>query len=160
MSKPEEVIKKLGFYSAVVHGVSMYPLLINQRDTVYIEKAEKFKKYDVILFRRKDGQLVMHRLLKQYGDVLVMCGDNDFIKENVHKSQVIGVMKEFSRNGKICKASNLLYKLYYRIWCFSLPTKRLLLRTHIMFSRMRNNGVSGLERILQDLESAKNEKDI
>lgn len=160
MSRPEHILDKLGFYSAVVHGVSMYPLLINKRDTVYIEKTDKFKKYDVILFRRKNGQLVMHRLLKQNGDILTMCGDNDFVLEKVHRCQVLGVMKEFSRNGKIVKSNNLLYKLYYRIWCFSIPTKKILLRTHNIFSRRRNNGVSRLEQILQELEKSKNEKNI
>lgn len=43
MNKPEDIIKTTGFYSAPVHGMSMYPLLYNHRDSVYIVKPENLK---------------------------------------------------------------------------------------------------------------------
>ena len=52
MNKPEDIIAKYGFYSAPVHGTSMYPLLIDHKDSVYITFPTKLKKYDVVLFRR------------------------------------------------------------------------------------------------------------
>ena len=53
MNKPEDIIAKYGFYSAPVHGTSMYPLLIDHKDSVYITFTNKLKKYDVVLFREK-----------------------------------------------------------------------------------------------------------
>lgn len=138
MNRPEDIIEKLGYYSATVHGFSMYPLLVNHRDSVYIEKTEIFRKYDVLLFRRKDGQLVLHRLIDFSDDMLVLCGDNDFISEKIHKNQVIGIMKEFSRNDKIFKVNNFWYKLYYRVWCFSLPTKRVLKAIYSNFQKIKS----------------------
>lgn len=44
MNKPEYLIEKNGFYAAAIHGVSMYPMLKNHRDTVFIEAADKLKK--------------------------------------------------------------------------------------------------------------------
>lgn len=129
MNKPEDIIKTTGFYSAPVHGMSMYPLLYNHRDSVYIVKPENLKKYDVVLFRRSTNQLVLHRILKLSTDTVVMCGDNEYKKEIVKREQIIGKMTEFCRNGKVIKVSSFRYKLYTHCFCFSFITKRLL--THI-----------------------------
>lgn len=126
MSSPEEVIAELGYYCASVHGYSMYPLLIDHRDSVYIRKKSRYDKYDVVLFRRTDGQLVLHRLIKVQKDKYICSGDNDRVSETVEPQAVIGYMAEFSRNGSVKKSDSFLYKAYGRIWSFSMPTKRLL----------------------------------
>lgn len=138
MNKPENIIEKYGFYSAPVHGTSMYPMLINHKDSVYIIAPNNLKKYDVALFRRSTNQLVLHRILKIKGDKVTMCGDNEFQKEVIHKSQIIGKMSEFSHNNKITKVTSLKFKLYSRIFCFSFTTKKLFLfiiRVHNHFKR-------------------------
>lgn len=134
MSSPREIINSHGYYCAAVHGYSMYPLLFNHRDSVYIVKVEQYKKYDVALFERADGQLVLHRIVKIKDGVYYFCGDNDFVIEKVEKHQIIGKMTEFSRKGKEYKTSNLFYKLYSRVWCFSFPTKKILKKAYGIFS--------------------------
>jgi hypothetical protein len=126
MSSPEKIIAELGYYCASVHGYSMYPLLINHRDSVYIKRKPRYDKYDVVLFRRTDGQLVLHRLINIKNGNYICSGDNDRVLEAVDPRSVIGYMAEFSRNGSIKKADSFLYKAYGRIWAFSMPTKRLL----------------------------------
>lgn len=133
MSSPEQIITEYGFYSAPVHGMSMYPLLINHRDSVYIEPPENLKKYDVVLFRRQSGQLVLHRILKIDNDKFYICGDNEFSKEIVHKRQIIGKMTEFCRNGKNGKTDSFGYKLYSRCIGSSFFIKRILLRIYTKF---------------------------
>ena len=56
MSSPREIINTHGYYCATIHGYSMYPLLINHKDSAYIVKSDEYKKYDVALFERADGQ--------------------------------------------------------------------------------------------------------
>lgn len=131
-------MEKLGYYSAVVHGFSMYPLLVDHKDSVYIEKTDTFKKYDVLLFRRKDGQLVLHRLIGFSDDMLVLCGDNDFIAEKIYKNQVIGIMKEFSHNGKVYKVNNIWYKIYSKVWNLSFTTKRMLRFIYSSFNKVKS----------------------
>ena len=125
MSSPEEIIEELGYYCASVHGCSMYPLL-RDHDSVFIKKKPQYDKYDVILFRRADGQLVLHRLRKIKKRKYICSGDNDRVFEAVEPQMIIGYMAEFSRNGSIKRADSLLYRAYGRIWAFSMPTKRLL----------------------------------
>ncbi len=126
MSNPEQILREKGYYAAVVHGHSMTPLLVNHRDAVYIEKADELHKYDVVLFRRTDGQLVLHRVLGIKGDRLTVCGDNDVVKETIDRTQVIGVMKEFARKGTVMSVRSRRYRLYSRVWNASFPTKRVL----------------------------------
>ena len=87
-------------------------LLIDHKDSVYITFPNKLKKYDVVLFRRNTNQLVLHRILKIKGSKVTMCGDNEFQKEVIDKSQIIGKMSEFSHNNKITKVTFLKFKLY------------------------------------------------
>ena len=135
MNKPEDIIEKSGFYAAPVHGMSMYPLLKNRRDSVYVTNPENLKKYDVVLFRRSNGQLVLHRILKLTEDTAFICGDNEYQKEKIERKQIIGKMTEFCRNGKIFKVSDFRYKLYSHCFCFSFTTKRLLMRIYGFFSK-------------------------
>ncbi len=137
MNRAKKLLSEHGYYCATVHGCSMNPLLFNHRDSVYIKKSDVFKKYDVVLFERKNEQLVLHRIIGFDGDFFIICGDNDFIKERIHKSQVIGVMTEFSRNGKEHTVTEPLYVLYSRIWCFSFFTKRVFKLFYRIFGILR-----------------------
>ena len=126
MNNPGETIDLLGCYAAAVHGCSMYPLLHDRRDVVYLEKREPLKKYDTVLFQRDNGQFVLHRILKIDGDTLNMCGDKEFSMERIRRDQVLAVMIEFTRNGKSCSCDNIWYKFYVHFWCLSFPTRRIL----------------------------------
>lgn len=135
MSSPEQIIKEFGFYSAPVHGMSMYPLLKNHRDSVYIEPPEHLKKYDVVLFRRKNGQLVLHRIVSIEKSCFLVCGDNEFFKETIQKEQIIGKMTEFCRNNKNGKTAGLKFKIYSHCWCSSFFIRKILLYIYTKFDR-------------------------
>lgn len=64
-------------------GVSMLPLIRQDLDTVVIKTAPpKLKKYDLALYRRKNGQFVLHRVVGVNKDgSYVMCGDNQYWRE-------------------------------------------------------------------------------
>ena len=95
-------------------GVSMFPMLRHRKDMVVIEKLEReLKKYDVPVYRLKSGKIVMHRILEVRPDCYVIRGDNLLDKEYIKPEQIIGVLKEFHRNGRRihCETSKG-YKLY------------------------------------------------
>ena len=127
MNKAKEVLREHGYYCASVHGCSMNPLLLNHRDSVFVELTDSFKKYDVVLFERKSGQLVLHRIIKCDGEYFVISGDNDLLKERVHFSRILGKRTEFSRKGKEHNVFEPWYVIYSRVWNFSFITKRILI---------------------------------
>ena len=110
-------VEKLGFVAATTSGMSMYPMLRHQRDCVVIKKAEgELKRWDVALYE-SGGRLVLHRVLKVKGDCYVIRGDNCTSKEYVKKEDVIGVLDNFTRNGKTyhCQSSKA-YRGYCILW--------------------------------------------
>lgn len=137
MSSPRDILNTRGYYCAIVHGYSMYPLLSNLKDSVYIVKTDDYKKYDVALFQRPNGKLVLHRIIKIKGEIYYFCGDNEFVLEQVKKQQLIGKMTEFSRNGKEYTINNPRYKIYSRVWCFSFFTKKILKKIYQLSLRFR-----------------------
>lgn len=108
-----------------VTGNSMYPLLRSDIDTVIIEKASDFKKYDVVLYQRQNGQYIFHRIVKVCGDKLAIAGDNETVKEYpIDKAACIGRMKAFERFGRQWGTDAPWYVLYSRVWVCCFPFRR------------------------------------
>ena len=60
-----DVIKEKGIYVGTVNGKSMFPMLRNKKDTVIIRPfAGKLKKYDVVLYRKRN-MYVLHRIVRK-----------------------------------------------------------------------------------------------
>jgi len=125
----EEAIKNGKEVRITVTGYSMYPLLRSGTDDVVLKKHGELKKYDVVLFKRSDGNFIFHRIIKIKGDVLTIAGDNETKKETpVLKSNVIAVMKCFYRGGKHHGVNEFWYKAYSRFWLFIFPLRRVAAR--------------------------------
>ena len=77
----EEKLENGGEVTINPGGISMKPLVVAGRDSVILEKAPKaLKKYDVALYKRKNGQFVLHRVVGIKNGAYVMCGDNQYIR--------------------------------------------------------------------------------
>ncbi len=101
-----------------VTGNSMYPTLIDRRDTVRLCTIDRIKVGDVILYLRENGDYVLHRVIGKKGDNLAFAGDNELIREYpVSTSQCIAKMTGFIRNGKEydCK-TNIKYRFMVFLW--------------------------------------------
>ena len=123
----EEVLSSGGEFTFVPNGRSMLPMLHGGRDSVtVIRPSGRLKKNALPLYRRKNGAFVMHRVIKVLPDGYVMRGDAQFSSERIEDSQIIAVMKSFTRNGKKYRENSLFYRLYCLIWRF-YPAKRFLL---------------------------------
>lgn len=129
-----ELIEEHTDITLKVTGSSMYPLLINNRDSVILTKCDKYnlKKGDIPLYRRSSGKFVLHRIVRTHENSYDLCGDNQYIIEkNVPKKNVIAVVKAFERNGKLYSCDDVLYKIYWRLRVFSIPFRSLLHRSRI-----------------------------
>lgn len=113
-------------------GVSMYPMLRNRQDIVHIKKCDGIlKRYDLPLYVRSNGKLVLHRILCVKDDHYIICGDNCFKLEKVPFDCVKGYVDEFWRNNKHYTDKSLAYRIYVHIWCdFSLIRRFALFLIH------------------------------
>ena len=97
----EEELENSGKLVYTTVGVSMMPLIKQDRDISIIEKPTgRLKKLDVALYKRPNGQYVLHRVVKVLEDGYVILGDNCAAKEyNIKDSQILGVLTSLVRAG-------------------------------------------------------------
>ena len=126
----KDIIERDGEYIGTPHGDSMWPLLHNKRDTIHVvKKTDKLNKHDVALYIRKNGQYVLHRIMKIENNSYTMCGDSQYVLEKgIQEDQIIGVLKSFYRNDRYCDTNKIRYKIYVFIWCLSPKIRRFLMR--------------------------------
>ena len=84
----EEELEKSGKLVYTTVGVSMRPLIKQDRDISIISKPNgRLKKFDVALYKRPNGQYVLHRVVKVLENGYVILGDNCVSKEyNIKES--------------------------------------------------------------------------
>ena len=127
----EQYIKENGEFIAIPVGTSMYPMLRNRRDSVYLVRydGQGLKKYDLPVYKRANGQQVMHRCLGKDENGYIMCGDNQWTLEyGIKDEQIIAVAKGFYRDEKYIPNENKGYQLYYKLWAKNLFVRKCILR--------------------------------
>lgn len=88
-----EVMDAGGAFRLYPRGKSMLPLLVEGEDSIELGAAEPYAVGDVLLYRRENGQFVLHRLIAVQKDGLVFCGDHQRdLEYGVPKSAVLAKM--------------------------------------------------------------------
>ena len=109
-----------------VRGYSMYPFLLPGKDEVLVEKVDlsKVKRGDVVLYRRDQGILVLHRIWKRQGNDFFMVGDNQSeIEGPLNGHQIKGKMIAFIKNEKQISVKKISYRMISTIWLFLRPLR-------------------------------------
>ena len=108
-------------------GISMLPMLRQGLDTVTLSPVSgRLKKYDIPLYRRKDGHYVLHRIVASK-DTYTCIGDNQYQYEHgIAHDQVIAVVSAFCRGDKQYSVDHVGYRLYCRVWHHSRFMRRVL----------------------------------
>ena len=121
----EDLLARDGHLVYKTRGVSMEPMLRQNRDLVIIRvPASRLKKYDVALYRRGDAY-VLHRVIVVGPDHYLIRGDNTYSLEKVPDAAVIGVLTGFQRRGKQHEVTERGYRLYVRLWDALYPLRRV-----------------------------------
>ena len=131
MNNIERSIKELGYAVVPIKGTSMMPLLKEGRDRVELKPYchEQLKKGDVVLYKKNDDTLVLHRIIKtENGEFFTVLGDHQFKNaERVNKNQIIAVARGFFIKGRYVNEKTRWYRLYKKIWLSSLTVRRCFL---------------------------------
>lgn len=131
MNNIERSIKELGYAVAPIAGTSMMPLLKEGRDRVELEPCsqERLKKGNVVLYKKNDGTLVLHRIIKtENREFFTVLGDHQFKNaERVNKNQIIAVACGFFIRGRYVTEKTRWYRLYKKIWLCNLNFRRIIL---------------------------------
>ena len=131
MNNIERSIKELGYAVVPITGTSMLPLLKEGRDRVELEPCsqERLKKGDVVLYKKNDGTLVLHRIIKtENREFFTVLGDHQFKNaERVNKNQIIAVACGFFIKGRYVTEKTRWYRLYKKLWLSNLNFRRIIL---------------------------------
>ena len=121
----EDYLAKYGSLTYRNKGVSMMPLLRQDKDLFTVEKKgpERCKKYDVVLYKDKMGRYILHRIIKVVSNGYIIRGDNTYHNEFRTDSEILGVMTGFTRDEKEYKVADIGYKLYSVLRSMSYPVR-------------------------------------
>lgn len=129
-----ETLDQGGTFSLTVTGQSMFPFIVGNRDQVTLSPVpEKLKKNGLPLYRRSNGQFVLHRIVKVEKDgTYTCCGDHQWWREKgIRHDQMIGLATAYVRKGKKLTNRNVFYKVYRTLWTWVLPFRRYIFALYI-----------------------------
>ena len=113
----------------LISGNSMSPFLVDGRDTVYLSRLTKpVKKGDVILYQRKNGAYILHRVYKIKNGSFTMLGDAQTEpEEGILPEQIVAVMTSADRKGKKETPGSFWWEFFEKVW-IRIPALRPPLR--------------------------------
>ncbi len=111
-------------------GCSMQPLLYERQTHVMLSPIKDgVKKYDIVLYIRKDGTHVLHRCIKVMDGYCIMRGDNTYYLERVENGEMIGVVTHIYRKGKMIDVKKSgSYRFYSVFWNATYHLRYFILR--------------------------------
>lgn len=110
-----------------IKGMSMYPMLRNDRDVAAIRRTDHPAVGEVVLAEVQKGRYVLHRIISKDGDRLILMGDGNLIvREECLLSDVMGKVVQIIRNGHAIDPEKRQWRLYRWIWMRILPLKRVI----------------------------------
>lgn len=131
MNNIERCINEIGYAVSPIMGTSMLPLLKEGQDRVELVSRDRkqLKRGDVVLYKKNDGKLVLHRIIKILDEnTFLTLGDHQFKNaEQVRREQIIALAKGFFINNRYIDESKLKYRIYKKIWLGNLTVRRCCL---------------------------------
>lgn len=121
-----------------LEGESMRPLIRKGRDPVTIVPVRgEMKKGDVVLFTLGDGRYVVHRVWRLREGLVRTLGDNCVNPEPwFPRTQVLGQVVRFSRNGHVFRLDTPAARAFGRVWMALFPMRRGYKRTRALAGRI------------------------
>ena len=128
----EQELRNNGFVLMHTVGISMRPMLHERREQNLIRPPQGLPRAnDVVLYRRQNGQYVLHRIIRSRGGVLYIRGDNCYLCEKVPADRIIGVLRGFYRKDRYIDCEKaLLYRGYVWLWRLVYPIRYLCHHIH------------------------------
>ena len=126
----EDILDRDGRLVYTNVGTSMMPLLRQRHDLMVIEKKgpERLHWLDVPLFKRDNGQYVLHRVMWVRKNDYVICGDNQwYLERGITDKHILGVLVQVDRDGKVLDMRSPKMRIYGLLQWFCYPLRACLL---------------------------------
>lgn len=113
-----------------VTGNSMLPFLKGGRDRVILTAfSSPAKVGDILLYKRKNGDFVLHRVIDINNDGLFFAGDiHSVIEGPVSESDVIARVTSARRNGQLIRSGSKQWSFFEKKWIKTLKYRKYFSR--------------------------------
>lgn len=127
-----ELMEKGHSVTLRLRGISMRPLLEDNRDKAILKKPTTIKVGDVVLAEINEKLYVLHRIKSIDDGVVTLQGDGNLITETCRIQDIHGIAIGFYRKGRTTleKTDSKKWKTYSAIWVSLTPIRRYLLAFH------------------------------
>lgn len=135
----QQTLSAGGQVSLTITGTSMVPTIRGGRDQVTLAEAPaELNKYDLPLYRRDNGQFVLHRIIAVADDgTYTCCGDHQWVLETgIRRDQILALTVTISRKGKRFPVTSRSYRLWVRAWVWARPIRRVVFGTYGAVSKL------------------------
>ena len=124
----------------IISGNSMAPFLKHGRDTVYLSRVtQPLKKGDMILYRRKNGQYILHRICRVRNGTYDLVGDGQWgIEPGIRQEQILAVVNTVRRKGKLLRKGSFQWEFFAHVWLALLPARPSITRAYSHLTAGRN----------------------
>ena len=122
-----KVLEAGGTFTFYPRGISMEPFIHQGRDQVRLAPLpENLKKYHIVLYKRKNGAFVLHRIIRKREDGYVFRGDHQFVNEyGVTEEQMIGIVTEIIRSGGVIRVNDRKQRFWAMVWVRTVLLRRI-----------------------------------
>lgn len=125
----EQELAQKGTLIYTTVGFSMRPFLRSGEDLMVIQArgTPRFQPRDVVLYRRKSGKYVLHRIMWVRKDDYILCGDNRWdLEPGIRDEQILGVLTAVIRNGKRVDVNSTAYRAKVFGWWLVYPVRAVI----------------------------------
>lgn len=121
----------------LVSGSSMSPFLVHRRDTVYLIRPKGPPQVgDIVLYRRRSGAYILHRVCQAEGEHFCAVGDGQTdIERGLAAEQIIAVVCCAVREGRRQAPGCFWWEFFARIWVRVVPFRPVLLGAYGMLRK-------------------------
>ncbi len=105
-----------GSFLLTVTGGSMVPTLLHRKSQVELVAPGEIQPGNIVLARRTNGSLVLHRVVRRQGAVLTLNGDAQSWTEQVTMEQILARVSRICRKGRWYTLGTLSDKAYCQLW--------------------------------------------
>ena len=118
--------------SLLITGSSMLPFLVHERDYIYFKKPNReLRRGDMVFYRRKNGQYVMHRICRVTETGYDIVGDAQTeIEHGVERGQIFGLITRVRRKDKLLTEGDFCWEFFRRVWLCLIPLRPAILRAY------------------------------
>ena len=131
-----EILAVGAAFPLIVTGSSMFPFLKENRDTVVLQKTDRMKQGQIVFFRRKSGEFILHRIRKIYPNgLLLINGDAQAWCEVIHREQVLAIVKSIKRDKRYIDPDSFLSVILRCLWFPTRPIRPSILRVYSFLAK-------------------------